>query len=158
MSPILSIALAYAALALACVQHPWQTISFIWGIVAVSAAGAVLIAPQFSAAVAFTVCWVVVLGSAGTVIVLQRPPQVILLALAAVTGTAIGLVAASSGSPLALVAAAPVTSLLLLATAQRWHGLKLLVRVVAAWMAAVALLSLAIPLVTTPGYRSDHRE
>jgi hypothetical protein len=105
-----------------------------------------------------SLCWANVLASAGTAILAKQPPRLLGRVLAVVTGLSTGLVAASSAGGLPLLEATPAGLILALTTLRRWKGLRLLVQIVAAWMLAVALLSAAIPLVATPGYRSDHRE
>jgi hypothetical protein len=158
MSPVLPIALAYAALALVHLRLGWRAIGIAVALVAVVAGCIALAQLCLPSELAFTICWATVLVSAGMAIVAPRPPRALALVLAVATGIATGLVAASTSGGLSLLEASPAALTLLLTAARRWNGSKLLVQIVAAWMLAVALLSAAIPLVATPGYRSDHRE
>jgi hypothetical protein len=158
MSPVLPIALAFAALALVHLRLAWRDIGVAVGLVAVVAATVVLTGVQFLSELAFTFCWANVLASAGTVVLAKQPPRLLGLVLAVATGLSTGLVAASTGGGLSLLEATPAVLILALTTLRQWKGLTLLVQIVGAWMLAVALLSAAIPLVVTPGYRSDHRE
>lgn len=158
MSPVLPIALAFAALALVHLRLGWPTIGVAVGLVAVAAVSVVLAGSRFQSELAFTLCWVTVLATAGTAMLVRSPPRALALVLAGATGVTAGLVAASTGSGLSLLEASPAALVLLLTLLRRWSGLTLLVQIVAAWMLAVTLLSAAIPLVATPGYRSDHRE
>jgi hypothetical protein len=158
MSPVLPIVLAFAALALVHLRLAWPAIGVAVGLVAVIAGGIVLAQVRLPSELAFTLCWANVLASAGTAILARRPPRALALVLAVATGVSSGLIAAStSGSP-PLLEATPAVFVLALTGLRQWKGLTLLVQIVAAWMLAVALLSAAIPLVATPGYRSDHRE
>ena len=158
MSPVLPIALAVAALALVHLRLAWRAIGIAVGLVAVVAVGFVLLPVRVQSELAFTLCWANVLASAGTAILKPRPPRALALMLAVATGVSTGLVAAATDGATPLLEATPAALMLLLTAARRWNGLTLLVQIVAAWMLAVALLSAAIPLVATPGYRSDHRE
>jgi hypothetical protein len=158
MSPVLPIALAFAALALAHLWLTWRAVGTAAVLVAFIAGSIVLAGLRIQSELAFTLCWVAVLASAGTVILMRQPPHALALALAAATGISTGLVAASSGGGFPVLEAAPAVLILVLAAMRQWKGLRLLTQIIAAWMLAVALLSAAIPLVATPGYQSDHRE
>ncbi len=158
MSPVLPIALAFAALALAHLRLGWRAIGIAAGLVAVIAGSFVVAGLRLQSEFAFTLCWANVLASAATAILVRQPHCWFALMLAAATGVSTGLVAASTSGGLPLLEASPAALLLALTTVRQWKGLTLLVQIVAAWMLAVALLSAAIPLVATPGYRSDHRE
>jgi len=158
MSPILPIALAYAALALVCAKQAWRTIAIAWAILAGVALGVALIGPAIDNDVAFTICWIIVLASAGTAVGIGAPSRGLVWLLASFTGMAVGLVAATSKTILPLIEAAPGALFLLFAVFPQWRGLTLITRIVGAWLIAVVLLSVAIPLVPTPGYQSDHRE
>lgn len=158
MSPVLPIGLAFAALALVHLRLAWRDIGIAVGLVTALAAGIVQSGTSLQSELAFTLCWVNVLASAGLAILARQPPRALALALATATGISSGLAAASTGSGLSLLEATPAALVLALTALVQWNGLRLLVQIVAAWMLAVALLSAAIPLIATPGYRSDHRE
>jgi hypothetical protein len=158
MSPVLPIALAFAALALVHLRLAWHDTGIAAGLVAVVSGSIVLAGARLQSELAFTICWGNVLASAGTAILARQPPRALALTLATATGISTGLVAASTGGGLSLIEATPAVLVLALTAVRQWNGLRLLVQIVAAWMLAVALLSAAIPLVATPGYRSDHRE
>ena len=158
MSPVLPIALAFAASALVHLRLAWRTIGVAVVLVAFLAGSIALAQIRLPSELAFTFCWVTVLSSAATAILRPRPPRALALVLAVATGVSTGLVAASTGGGLPLFEATPALLVLALTAVRQWRGLTLFVQIVAAWMLAVALLSAAIPLVATPGYQSDHRE
>jgi hypothetical protein len=158
MNPVLPIALAFAALALVHLRLGWRAIGIAVVLVAVVAGSIVLAQLRVQSELAFTFCWATVLASAGTAILAPWPPRALAQLLAMATGIATGLVAASTSGGLSLLEASPAALILSLAAARRWNWSRLLVQIAAAWVLAVALLSAAIPLVSTPGYRSDHRE
>lgn len=106
----------------------------------------------FAAAAGVTiVCAVVAISS-------RALPDVVVLALAMVVGAAIGSLSASTVRPLLPLAAAPALGLV---AAKRWRDVAIVrlgVRIAAGWLVAIALLSLAVPLVATPGYLREHAE
>ena len=79
------------------------------------------------------------------------------LLLAANAGAWCGAVASLSAAPRALLA----LPLVLVALPGRWIVLRrraILLKVLSGWLVAVAALTAALPLITTPGYQPDHME
>lgn len=105
------------------------------------------------------------IGAAGVTIVcttlaiLSRPLPVFAgIVLALLVGLALAELATTAEHPLLPLAASPALAVTI---AMLWRDrpmLRLGRRIVAGWLTAIALLSIAVPFVATPGYVREHAE
>ena len=102
-------------------------------------------------------CWLLALAVAVVIMFGKVPPWPVLLLLAVPVGAVAGsALAREPASTSALAAAAVLLFVPVQMAVQR--GFAIAPRVVAGWLAAVALLALVLPLaVAHPGYVADHR-
>ena len=88
---------------------------------------------------------------------LERIPMLPALLLSANAGLWTGAIAAGAAQPSPLIA----LPLVLVLFPARWvvaRGHTVVLKVVSGWLVAVAILTAALPLITTPGYEPDHME
>lgn len=103
-------------------------------------------------------CWIGVVAAAVSMHLPRPPGHGIAAAVGVVAAFWAGLTVAASGRTLTIVAVAPW---LLLGLPGAWlvaTGRGVFVKVAASWLAAAALLSLGLGMVTTLGDAPDHRE
>ncbi|HEX2560188.1 hypothetical protein [Phenylobacterium sp.] len=118
-----------------------------------------LLPAQAWSSVAFAGCWTSVFLCALAVHAPRGLHANVALALALNAGAWSGAVVAAAGAPSDLLVALPWTLICLpgawIVSARRQIALK----VMASWLAAVAVLAVALPaLIPTPGYVADHME
>lgn len=108
--------------------------------------------------IAFAGCWISVVVISLSVHLPKPPNRLTVLAIAANAGVWVGSVVAVAGRPLDLMFALPsmlavIPAILLLGT-----PLRLGVKIIASWLAAVAILAGALPITPTAGYEPDHMQ
>lgn len=106
--------------------------------------------------IAFLGCWLSVLATAGALHFKGGPGRWTAFGLGANAGLWVGAVVAIAGEPLDLAIALPVSLLVFPAIWVLTTPARLAVKIVASWLAAVAILAAAVPLTPTPGYEPDH--
>ncbi len=127
------------------------SLSLLWS----SAAMSFALTPSGAELPADQMLWALVIMTAAV----AYPPESVAMKLTPIVCSAAGLVCGAAikaaGIPphlLILVGAATA----LLAATRRWPLVDWGVKVVCSWLIAVAVLAIALPLVTTPGYERDH--
>jgi hypothetical protein len=106
----------------------------------------------------FLGCWISVVLAALSV---HLPPglnQKLALALAVNCGFWTGAVIAAAGAKTDLFKALPAALLCLPGAWLVSTGRGIAIKVAASWLIAIAILSAALPLVPTPGYKPDHMD
>jgi hypothetical protein len=152
-------ALLCAALGLVLASEAKRTIWLGLTVLAITAAIVSIISfPKHLQDVTLWGCWVSVIGSALTVQLPWKRPAWVAIGLAATAGFWAGAIVASIGQPRDLALALPCALIAFPASWLLQTPAKIGVKIIAGWLAAVAILAAAIPLVPTPGYRSDHME
>lgn len=106
----------------------------------------------------FVGCWLSVIATASLLYRPERLPPWLFLAAAANAGLWAGAVTAVAGRGGDLAIALPIVLLFVVGhpVVLRHWGIGL--KVVASWLAAVAILATMVSLTPTPGYQSDHME
>lgn len=152
-------ALLSAALGLALAYAPprvrYAGLAVFW--VAAPLAAFISFAPNWIEAV-FLACWAGVIAAAASVHLPRRLNLVAALALALVMAVLAGAVTALAGSVPALLIALPWALVTVPAAWLIARGWGIAVKIVSSWLIAIALLSAALPLTSTPGYEPDHLE
>lgn len=124
--------------------------------------GAVLVtltgAPKGWEDALFFGCWASIIATTGAMHLPKGPGRYLSAGLGLNAGVWSGAVIAVAGSPLDLAIAMPWALLFLPATVVLKTPVRLGVKIVGSWLAAVAILAAAIPMTPTPGYRDSHRD
>jgi len=104
-------------------------------------------------------CWASAILGAVSVHLPQGPGLLTALFLATNAGVWSGAVLATAGTPMDLLRALPWTLLCVPAAWLVSRKLGVVVKVLASWLVAVALLAATLPLMpVTPGYEPDHMD
>jgi len=106
----------------------------------------------------FLGCWVGVIIAAACVHLPHGLGTRGAVVLSLYAGFWTGAVVAGAGSPFDLVKAMPLALLCVPGAFIVQKGWGLALKVATSWLIAIAILSAALPLVPTPGYKPDHME
>jgi len=108
--------------------------------------------------IVFAGCWISVVVTSLSLHFPRAPGQLRVLAFAANTGVWVGAVVAVAGRPLDLLFALPCTLVFVPAIILLGTPARLGVKIVASWLAAVAILAGTLPILPTTGYEPDHMQ
>ncbi|MEQ7154351.1 hypothetical protein [Brevundimonas aurifodinae] len=108
--------------------------------------------------VAFAGCWISVVAISLSVHLPNPPNGLTVLAIAANAGVWVGLVVAAAGRPLDLLFALPLMIAAIPAIYILRTPVRLGVKIMASWLAAVAILAGSLPFTPTAGYEPDHMQ
>ena len=151
---LLVIAMAFA-LAIAPARFRWPALL---AFLASAAAAAVFTYPVYWQQGMLTGAW---LGVVATALAVYRKPDVSLvppLALAINAGFWLGTVTTTVENDNALLGAAPLIMIVFPASWLVARRASIVLKFLASWLIAIAILIMALPMVTTPGYVQDHME
>jgi len=128
------------------------------GMTATAGVIAMVAFPQSLATAVFAGIWATIIAAAAQTYFSPKVAQRWALPLAVVAGVGVGSLASLSGRKSDLFFALPIS---LLFVPGRWivaRGYGLMIKIVASWMIAIAMLSAFVSLTPTPGYQPDHME